>query len=404
MYIQSDNRFFQLTYCTNVHPGDGWQETYESLQQYVPALKQRFAPHNPFGIGLRLSGRQSLELLQKGHLQQFQEFLQQQDLYVFTLNGFPYGPFHGQPVKEFVHTPDWGQEERVAYTLRLIEILAFLLPNDMVGSISTSPLSYKKWVDSDDTATWQRFTSNIVRVAIALIRVKREQKKVLSLALEPEPDGLLENADEVVHFYTHWLLEDGARHLAETLSISKEQARQELLEHIRICFDTCHVAIEYEDPATVLDKFARVGIQVGKVQISSALKVEFPADVQARTELAHALEPFVESTYLHQVIQQNHDGSMRHYPDLQDALPTIQDQAIAQWRIHFHVPIFIDHFPRFQSTQRTITDTLALLAQRRFCSHLEIETYTWDVLPPELKKDLLDSIAREYTWLLENMR
>src|SRR5438552_2856420 len=303
MYIQSGDRFFQLTYCTNIHPGDGWQEVFELLQQYVPVLKRRFEPSDPLCIGLRLSSRQSVELLQEGRLQQFQEFLQQQDLYVFTLNGFPYGPFHGQTVKEFVHAPDWSQEERVAYTLRLIEVLAFLLPTGMAGSISTSPLSYKRWVKADDTALWQRFTHNIVRVAEALIRVRHEQKKVLYLALEPEPDGLLENADEVVAFYTRWLLEDGARTLADRLSISTEQARQELLEHIRICFDTCHVALEYEEPATVLDKYERVGIQIGKVQISSALQVEFPADAQARTELAHDLEPLAKSTYLHKDIQ-----------------------------------------------------------------------------------------------------
>jgi hypothetical protein len=394
---------YHLTYCTNIHPGNGWSEVFANLQRYVPALKARFAPHKTFGIGLRLSGRESSELLQGDHLQQFQDFLQERGLYVFTLNGFPYGPFHQQPVKALVHAPDWRDEERVAYTLRLIEILAFLLPNGIDGSISTSPLSYKAWINMQDTAMWRGFTRNIVRIAEVLVRVKHEHGKFIHLAIEPEPDGLLENSEEVVRFYTNWLLEEGAHMLSNSLSISRDEARSHLLEHIRICFDTCHVAVAYEAPETVLERFDQIGIKVGKVQISSALKVAFPDEEVARADIACALEPFAESTYLHQVVQRNHDGSLRHYPDLIEALPYIQDQQIAQWRIHFHVPIFIDRFPRFQSTQDTILDTLDLLAQRRFCRHLEIETYTWSVLPDDLKKDLGDSIAREYKWVLSNM-
>jgi hypothetical protein len=402
MYIEPET-FFHLTYCTNIHPGNGWAEVYANLQRYAVELKTRLAPQQDFGIGLRLSGRESSELLQGDLLQQLQALLQEHRLYVFTLNGFPYGPFHRQPVKALVHTPDWRNEERVAYTLRLITILAFLLPDGVEGSISTSPLSYKAWVNRRDTATWRHFTHNIVRIAAALVQLRRERGKLISLAIEPEPDGLLENSEEVARFYTHWLLQEGARMLARMLSVSREEARGHLLEHIRICFDTCHVAVAYENPTEVLDRFEQAGIKVGKVQISSALKVVFPHEEAGRASIARALEPFAESTYLHQVIQQDHDGTLHHYPDLIEALPAILDRHIAQWRIHFHVPIFIERFPRFESTQETIRETFKLLARRRFCRHLEIETYTWDVLPNDLKKDLPDSIAREYEWALKHL-
>jgi sugar phosphate isomerase/epimerase len=396
--------FFHLTYCTNVHPGNGWSEVYANLQRYALALKARLAPARDFGIGLRLSGKESSELLRGAALQEFRAFLQEQGLYVFTLNGFPYGPFHEQPVKAQVHAPDWLDEERVSYTVRLVDILAYLLPDDLEGSISTSPLSYKAWVDREDRATWAHFTRNIVRVAEALVRVRREQGKLLHLDLEPEPDGLLENSQEVVAFFKQWLLDGGAHLLSESLHVSADEARQLLLEHIRVCFDTCHVALAYEEPGDVLARFAEVGIKVGKVQISSALKVVFPHLEVTRAEIVRALEPFAESTYLHQVIQQNQDGTYRHYPDLIEALPSIQDQQIAQWRIHFHVPIFIDRFETFLSTQDTITRTIDLLQEKRFCDHLEIETYTWSVLPAELKTDLTDSIAHEYEWVLRCLR
>lgn len=402
MYVEPEN-YLHLTYCTNIHAAQGWREVIANLQEYIPRLKARFAPHKAFGIGLRLSKQECEELLQGDRLQQFTRFLREQDLYVFTLNGFVYGSFHRQSVKTAVHAPDWLQEERVVYTLRLIEILAAVLPDNLDGSISTSPLSYKAWVDTHDAAMWRHITHNVVRVALALVRVKREQGKLIHLDIEPEPDGLLEDSEDIIRFYTHWLLEDGARMLAHTLCVSNDEARKHLLEHVRICFDTCHMAVAYEDPADLLDRFEQVGIQIGKLQISSALKVIFPSEEQAREAIALALTPFAESTYLHQVVQQNHDGSFQRYPDLLEALPAIQEQQIAQWRIHFHVPIFLNQFPLFQSTQETILDTFRLLAQRPFCHHLEIETYTWEVLPEYLRLDLLESIAREYEWVLRHL-
>lgn len=402
MYIEPE-KFFHLTYCTNIHPGNGWQEVCANLRRYLPALKERFAPHTAFGVGLRLSSSESVELLQRDTLQQFKDFLGEHDLYVFTLNGFPHGPFHQQPVKAEVHAPDWRTEERVGYTLRLVEILAALLPDGMEGSISTSPLSYKSWIDVGDAATWAHFTRNIVRIAEALVRLQWQQGALIHLDIEPEPDGLLENSEEVTRFYTDWLLEGGAHMLAESLGISRDEARRLLLEHIRVCFDTCHVAVAYEEPADVLARFDQIGIKIGKVQLSSALKIPFPRKEVARTALADALTPFAESTYLHQVVQQNENGTFHHYADLIEALPCIQDRQITQWRIHFHVPIFIAAYTAFQSTQDTLVCTLDLLAQRYFCRHLEIETYTWSVLPVDMKQDLLDMITREYRWVLNTM-
>ena len=173
--------FFQLTYCTNIHPSNGWDDVLANLRRYAPPLKARFAPDAPCGIGLRLSGVESRQLLEGDRLEQFRAFLDEQGLYVFTLNGFPYGPFHNQPVKEIVHAPDWRDDERVDYTLRLIEILAALLPPGTEGGISTSPLSYKTWLDADDEATWDLLIRNLVRVAAALVRLRQDQGTLIHL-------------------------------------------------------------------------------------------------------------------------------------------------------------------------------------------------------------------------------
>jgi sugar phosphate isomerase/epimerase len=396
----ANGRELQLTYCTNIHPASGWREVKANLERYPPALKARFAPERPFGIGLRLAGSESRELLVGDELSRLRAFLDAHGLYVFTINGFPYGPFHKQPVKAEVHAPDWREDERVQYTLRLIEILAALLPEGVTGGISTSPLGYKAWVALDDRATWELLTRNVVRVAAALVRTRRDRGKLIHLDIEPEPDGILETSAELVRFFTEWLLPVGAPWLADMLGLSVEEARAALLEHIRVCFDTCHMAVAYEDPAAILDRYTAAGIRVGKVQISAALEVPFPAGQAERKAVRKALEPFAESVYLHQVGERDQDGGFRHYPDLQDALPSVEDPRIAEWRIHFHTPIFVEQYGRFRSTQDQIRQALALVTQRRAAEHLEIETYTWDVLPAALKRDLFDSIAREYDWVL----
>ncbi len=392
---------FQLTYCTNIHPSNGWDDVLTTLERYAPALKARFAPDAPFGIGLRLSGVESRESLEGEHLARFQEWLDERGLYVFTLNGFPHGPFHNQPVKARVHDPDWRDEERVAYTLRLVEILAALLPEGADGGISTSPLSYKTWVDPNDAATWDTLVRNVVSVAAVMVRTRRERGRVIHLNVEPEPDGLLGTCADLAAFYQDRLLPDGAPQLAAELGIPAAEARACLLDHVRVCFDACHVAVGYEDPGDVLDRFAALGIKVGKVQVSSALKADLPGNPAVREEVAGALAPFVESTYLHQVVQRNRDGSFAHYPDLPDALPAIGAPEAAEWRVHFHVPIFVERYGALASTQDELRRVLALARERRLTPHLEIETYTWDVLPPDLKADRLESIAREYAWVLD---
>jgi sugar phosphate isomerase/epimerase len=366
-----DDGYFGLTYCTNIHPAQGWADVFASLERHAPALKRRLSPDAPFGIGLRLSGSESRELLEGERLPRFKLWLDEQGLYVFTLNGFPYGAFHGTPVKADVHAPDWRDEERVAYTLRLVEILNALLPPGLDGSISTSPLAYKTWVQQDDRATWQLLARNVARVAEAL------DETAIHLDLEPEPDGLLERSTELVRFFEDWLPRDA-------------------WPHVGVCFDTCHMAVAYEDPAEVMTRYANAGINIGKIQVSSGLEVPLPAE-------RAALEPFNDPVYLHQVSARGRDGSVRQYPDLPEALPHLSDAAAEQWRIHFHTPLFIERYGTFRSTREWIERTFDEVKRRRNCRILEIETYTWDVLPPELKQDLTESIAREYEWVLQTL-
>lgn len=394
---------FHLTYCTNIHPGEQWEEVFDQLKTHIPELKQRLSPDQPFGIGLRLSAQAARDLQSNGHLDEFKNWLVKENCYVFTMNGFPYGNFHRQRVKDLVYTPDWRTEQRVEYTINLAHILAELLPVGMDGGISTSPISYKYWLQQDSLKeqAYRKGSKNLARVAYALATIRKEQDKLLHIDIEPEPDCLLENTQETIDFFAEWLLPVGSFFLADRYKVDLDEAEELLREHIRLCYDTCHFAVEYEDPKAALQQVAEGGIKLGKIQISAALKVELPDSTEGRKQVKEELQNFVESTYLHQVVERREDGSIVQYRDLDQALPHISDEQILEWRIHYHVPVFIDEFKQLNSTQQDIQDSLAFLKEHALCRHFEVETYTWDVLPQKLKKDSVDSIEREFKWVLD---
>jgi sugar phosphate isomerase/epimerase len=394
--------FFHLTYCTNIHPGDGWNEVEANIRRFGPALKRRLSPSGPFGLGLRLSARDARELLEANRLRDFRAFLDAEGLYVALINGFPHGSFHRTVVKADVYAPDWRDDERVRYTLDLVEILGTLLPDGLDGGVSTAPLSYKPWVANPDAQTWTTFVSNVVRIAESLVKLRNDRGTFIHLDIEPEPDCLIEHSDELIDFFDRHLLPEGGPMLAASLGCSVEDACAQLTDHVRLCFDCCHFAVEFEDPGAALERLEQAGIKVGRVQLSSALKVTFPDDEAAAARLTERLHRFADSTYLHQVIVRQEGQALRHVADLDEALRAGRPAAGAEWRIHFHVPLFAASYDGLGSTQDYVQTILGMAARTRFSDHFEIETYTWEVLPAGLKIDLLDSIGREYEWVLEN--
>jgi sugar phosphate isomerase/epimerase len=394
--------FFHLTYCTNIHPGNGWSEVEANIRRFGPALKRRLSPARPFGLGLRLSARDARELLEASRLSDFRAFLDAEGLYVALINGFPHGSFHRTAVKADVYAPDWRDDERVRYTLDLVRILGALLPDGLDGGVSTAPLSYKPWVARLDAQSSTTFVSNVVRIADALVRLRKEHRKLVHLDIEPEPDCLIERSDELVDFFVQHLLPEGGPVLAASLGCSVEEACAHLREHVRICFDCCHFAVEFEDPGAALERLETAGIKVGRVQLSSALTVTFPEDDAAAAMVTERLQRFADSTYLHQVIERRNGHELRHFADLDEALRAGRPSAGVEWRIHFHVPLFAASYDGLGSTQEYVRTILTTAAQTRFTGHFEIETYTWEVLPAGLKIDLLESIGREYEWVLEN--
>lgn len=378
-----------LTFCTNIYAGESWPAHFAVLKDSFPVLKSRLSPEKPMGIGLRLSNLASIELSQKHQLEEFKQWLSDVEGYVFTMNGFPYGGFHHTRVKDQVHAPDWTTNDRLNYTIRLFNILAEILPEGMDGGISTSPLSYKPWFSTGnerELATASA-TENILKVAEELIKIKERTGKILHLDIEPEPDGFLESGREFINWYENVLLKPGK--LSEDI----------IKEHICLCYDVCHFAIGYEPHAEIIDELKKKGISVGKIQISAALKARLPEAVSERTAVINELARFDELTYLHQVIAKQNDGSLIRYPDLSNALADKENVNSTEWRAHFHVPIFVEDMGLIQSTQSDIKAVLENHNSGPFTNHLEVETYTWEVLPASLKAPLNDSIVRELQWV-----
>jgi hypothetical protein len=394
------NDKYHVTYCTNIHPGQDWASTFQSIVDFLPVIKKNISKEQPFGIGLRLSNKASEELAMNDNLLQFKSWLIKNGLYVFTMNGFPYGNFHDEVVKDKVHEPDWTTRGRVNYTVRLFEQLAFLLPEGISGGISTSPISYKHWHASakEKKAVMEKGAIHLSELILKLHELEESTSKYLHIDIEPEPDGMLENTEDVLTFYSKFLLPIAKKELIKRLNVSEEKAENLVLRYCTLCYDICHFSLAYEEPAYTFEKLKNAGIKIGKIQVSAALKAKF--NTLHKDKIWETLGQFDEPTYLHQATVNSNEG-VKTFNDLPIVLKNKPD--VEELRAHFHVPIFLESFEELYSTQDHILKVIAILKEHLISEHLEVETYTWDVLPAYLKKDLSESIIREMNWLIDKL-
>jgi len=393
-----------LAYCQNIHPGETWEQHFLALSEKAVAVKAALqsdgllAPEAPFGLGLRLSAYAAKELQAEASIQQGNTLFKAAGLYPFSINGFPFGKFHQGPVKENVYAPDWRSADRLQYTTDLANALAAWLPVGGSGSISTVPGSYAAWIkDKEDALQMARTLGHAVA---HLASLERTTGRHVHLGLEPEPDCFLETTLQTLEFFQNTLPEGALPILKATLGVNQITALELLHRHLGVCFDTCHVALQFEEPADALRAYRDAGILISKIQLSAALRTK------ASQEAIVALAAFQEPTYLHQVKARNEDGAILSWPDLPAALAELPSTAAAlnELRVHFHVPLFIEPTTPLASTADTLTPEFWELVRSGICPHLEIETYTFDVLPPEVHPgDIIRSIAEEYRWVLKHL-
>jgi hypothetical protein len=334
-----------LSYCSNVHPGLTVDEVLRGLTDNTLPVREQVSD---LAAGLWLAQPVIEELLTtETRLDQFAGFLQGHGLTTYTFNAFPYGNFHDARVKENVYLPDWTRDSRVRYTLDCARVLARLLPPDIEwGSLSTVPLGFKEFdhpVDFQDQCA-----QRLIDLAQSLSRL-------------PADRNLL---DEVYDF-------------------------------IGVCYDVCHQAVEFEDVADSLHRLQAAEIAINKVHISCAIRVENPS---ANEDARQVLATYAEPRYLHQTVGRSADGTICRLVDLtEDAAlnPDADFAAADEWRIHFHVPVNAESLGPLQTTRPDLRAALATVKTLTDCPHLEVETYTWEVLPDAEKPSLVDGLAEE---------
>jgi sugar phosphate isomerase/epimerase len=391
------NGLGHLTYSTLVHPGDTWSEMWDSLNRYVPQVKARVSPKKSFGVSLRLSAASAKTLTgSPAERERLKEFLRSHDMYLYTVNAFPYGPFKNQIVKKQVYEPDWRSDERAVYTMQVADILAEVAAPSVNPSIQSPPLGFKPRVTGPDVVA--AFTRQVIRVVSHLIQLQQRTGRTVTLALEPEPACFLETTDEAVDYFTkHLYAADSIRSIVSQTGLSKPQAEAAVRKHLGMVYDICHQAVEYEDIGASLQKLADNGITVFKLQEAAALRV--PSVTKATVE---AMRPFADTVYLTQTVERR-DGKLTRYLNLEDAFAAFEKDPSGQreWRTHVHVPVFLDKIgEHFQTTRFAIEDALKFHKKNKLSPQLEIETYTWDVLPASMKSgDIVDYVQRELDWV-----
>ncbi len=365
-----------LAYCTNIHPAESWEETIRVLETHALAVRDKLGCTAPFALGLRLSARAAHDLLQADHLPHFKDWLAATNTCVFTINGFPYGGFHNQRVKERVFQPDWTSPDRIAYTKNLFRILTEIADPAAGASVSTLPGSHKSF-QADESLILQ----NLRDFAHWLDDLADSSNTDLHLGLEPEPFGHIENTAETLAFFDKLTAADSSGSIARRIGVN---------------YDACHFAIEFDDARSSLDQLHAANIRLSKIHLSNALAID-PRNPDALA----SLRSFDEPVYFHQVIAQRENGSLARFPDLPDFLAT-PPSDIHEARIHFHIPLDVAPPHPLGSTRRETESVIAWCHQNPgTCTHFEIETYTWAVLPDSMRRPVEDQIAAEYRWVLQ---
>lgn len=358
-----------LSYCTNVHPARTPEDVLSGLRDFTIPAQREFG--GSVAAGLWLAQSVTEELLRGSGAdgpRNFVSRIEELGLKCYTLNAFPYGNFHNSRVKEQVYLPDWTQPARREYTEDCARILSLLLPEGVEGSISTVPLGFKGFSHPDDFQ--QQCAQELLTLARFLKELHAKTGRLIRLAIEPEPFCVLETIPETREFFS--LL----RQQAEIAGL-----RDDVDQYIGVCFDVCHQAVEYEDISDCFRQLVDDNIRINKLHITCALQLDNPAqNVEGRKALAAYAEP----RYLHQTIAPGADGGQVRCIDLTPELalnPPPDFLHAPSWRIHFHVPVNAERVGPLGTTRPQLLQALQQIPGLPYAPHLEVETYTWEVLP-----------------------
>jgi sugar phosphate isomerase/epimerase len=373
-----------LSYCTNVHPGRTVAEIEQGLDRYTVNVAVRFGA--PLAAGLWLAEPVVKELLRSDTVcRRFGEGLAGRGLTCHTLNAFPFGDFHSPRVKEHVYRPSWAERRRLEFTVSAARILAQLLPAGAEGSISTLPLGFP---GIDSFPDFHReCVENLIDAALSLHRLEQESGRTIRLAIEPEPCCWLDETPTAIEFFKNRLWPRA----------EERGSLEAVRKHVGLCVDVCHQAVAFEDMGQSISEIERAGVRINKIHITCAIELEHPA---TNLEGRRALARYVEPRYLHQTKARLADGRVLAVLDLDRALALDASPEFLnaeRWRVHFHVPVDAERLGPLKTTRNDLRTALAAVKSLTYAPHLEVETYTWEVLPDRPAVDLVDGLTRELT-------
>ncbi|MEQ8353682.1 MAG: metabolite traffic protein EboE [Leptospiraceae bacterium] len=430
----------ELTYCSNVHPGESAESVIQNLRRYVGQTRQDRGL-DVMSAGIWISDRAARELQDPGLRKKYIETLKKENLWPVSINGFPFGGFHDSRVKETVYEPDWSESDRLEYSMMLVNLAAEALQEAPAGfrhcAISTVPLGFK--------ASWsfekeQDALANLIKIQNRLEQVNKDSGVDISICLEMEPGCALEATDELIQFWDRLRDFAASNDNRSNQNSDKEHRNANSISHLGVCYDVCHQAVMFEDIGFSLRSLHRAGIPVFKIQISSAIEVRWPGaksaeDPAAKEQLIiDRLSPFCDERYLHQTSvysgslesqtpaanegqSRSVSGSLQRFLDLPMALNEKESRSgpgggfkdRETWRIHYHVPIHLNDLEQSDTsdgylftTRKQIEEALDFLMESQARPILEIETYTWTVLPPGIRnryENVIEAIQLEFQYL-----
>lgn len=382
----------RIGYATNVHPGRTLEQALTEIERHAPSVRELLVERGvvhaqePLELGAWFSAESARALLARpGEVERVAERLRRSHLLIRSLNGFPYGHFHAERVKHAVYRPSWAGAERLLYTEALAEILARLLlfgGARAVGSISSVPIGWRSEVHAGGTgAALGAAVVNLRQMASTLARLEQRTGVRIRVDLEPEPGCFIDTSQGVVDFFD--------RHLAP------RRGEIDPRRHLGVCHDVCHAAVMWESQRDAVERLLDARITIGRVQLSSALEWNPSRD-------AARVQAFNESRYLHQTTLRNANGAVHFFDDLPDALRSFHesppDPSVVA-RTHLHVPLSSERAGELATTRSAVSDFFAAWPASSPLPPLEVETYTWEILPASMRPtSLAAGIAAEIEW------
>lgn len=379
-----------LTYCSNIFKEKTWQKLFYKIKSYVTDLKHVFKKIN-IGLSLCLSNSLINEIKKNHNQENIINWIKKKHLYISSINGFVYQTFHKKKIKEYIYFPDWTSKKRLNFTKKLINILKNIIKKKYDGSISTLPISYDIWVKNyHKSYILYKSSKNILNTIKLLIKTKKQQKISIHLDIEPEPHCTIETYKQIKIFFEMWLIP-----LYKQFFITKKKI---IYTHIKICYDICHFIVNFEDYKKVLNSIQKTNIQIGKIQLSSALKINLQNKI--KKPLLTTLKQLNKSPFLHQIRIKKKD-KIKKYLDIKYIFNNLKQKKNAELRIHCHAPLYEKIYKNIKTTQKETKTTLKYFLKKTRIKHIEIETYTYNII---YNNNPITAMIKEYIWTINLLK